>query len=122
VIASSADPAFGELKHGDPVGPALAFLAQHANRKLQPNAQPGVMVGDDGSLGLYFVPNNLLGALWLQFTLALTTGARFAECGWCGRPFEVGPRGSRKDRKTCSDRCRVAFNRARRKGDDHAST
>jgi hypothetical protein len=101
----------------DPIMPTLsaiqrqtdAHLRQHIDSRLVfPEKQP--------RLHLRLQPTNLLGALWLQFALAVDLLKRFVKCAECGAPFEVsrGVRtGKRPDAKFCSARCRVAHYRGR---------
>jgi hypothetical protein len=76
------------------------------------------LVGDriNESLKLHLGVRSLLGALWLQFGQALSSGARLRLCQQCGDLFETGPgTGRRLDAKFCSDEHRVAFNSLKRK-------
>jgi hypothetical protein len=63
-----------------------------------------------GKLALQVVPENLLGAMWLQLAEAIGGGKQFRQCDRCGAWFEVS---GRVDRKLCSDACRSAAYRAR---------
>jgi hypothetical protein len=60
-------------------------------------------------------PLSLLGAIYLQFILAVNRDTPSRRCESCGRWFEVAPDKSRADRTTCSGTCRTRLHRARRK-------
>ena len=68
---------------------------------------------------LQTVPANLLGAMWLQFAVALDEGKQFRKCRARDCPtvwFEVstGPLGVREDSDFCSARCRHTAYRDRK--------
>lgn len=61
------------------------------------------------------VPNSLLAAMWLQLANASTKSTAFKQCEFCPHWFPVGPGTGRKPSKRfCSNRCRVAWNRAKK--------
>jgi hypothetical protein len=52
---------------------------------------------------------------WVQ--LARRGEGEYRQCGYCGTHFTVADRdGHRRSRQYCSDRCRVAANRAKKRG------
>jgi hypothetical protein len=51
-------------------------------------------------------PSNLLGALWVQFALAMS-GETYRQCEECGRWFPVKPKGRRADTRFHTDECRA---------------
>ena len=54
---------------------------------------------------------------WLQLAQREVSNAEYRRCGWCGTYFVVsGVEGHRRSRQYCSDRCRVAANRAKNRG------
>lgn len=55
---------------------------------------------------LRIVPQNLLAALWLQFSLAVCGQRKYRSCKTCGKPIALSPGGARKNRQHCSDACR----------------
>lgn len=124
IAAPDHHPAvFAMLRWGELVKPALATIQAAANAKLKTHASPAMMWDSDNVIGLYFRPENLLGALWLQFALAVSQNSEFRECEHCGKPFEAAaPGASRKDKRFCSTSCRVMASRARRREKDHAQT
>jgi hypothetical protein len=71
---------------------------------------------DSPRLGISLMPRDLLGALWLQFAVAVDALKNFAKCAQCGAPFEVSRNpltGKRPDALFCSARCRVGRYRGR---------
>jgi hypothetical protein len=77
-------------------------------------------------LNLYFIPENLLGAMWLQFARAVTGGGIWKKCRNCPKMF-IASRirsplreyrkwfSSRSDKDTCSDNCRKSLSKKRKK-------
>lgn len=60
------------------------------------------------------VPKSLLGAIHLQLVMAITEATHFKKCEQCPNWFPQGRgTGNRSTRRFCSDRCRVAWNRAK---------
>jgi hypothetical protein len=66
-------------------------------------------------MGVHIVPRSLLAAMWFQCANALTGGLHFRNCAHCGRSYEVSPEARRKQSIYCSDRCKVAAYRQRKK-------
>ncbi len=67
------------------------------------------------------VPESLAAVMWLQLADCSTKGTTFKQCVFCPRWFPVGPGTGRKPtKKSCSNRCRVAWNRANKAGGDNA--
>ena len=88
----------------------LVYLSGVVDTHLSPLIRTGLfLASDEPSLDLNVVPKNLLGAIWLQFAMAITGNKRFTDCEMCGKPFEV----KKGTRKTCSDKCRKALSRAK---------
>ena len=86
-----------------------ARLSEHTGARLQPI--PGKTRGVP--LGVYIVPVNLLGALWLQLAQAIEGDIPYQRCPQCQQWFQV-PAKARRPRTTyCSVRCRVQAHRIR---------
>ena len=73
-----------------------------------------------GALRLTFEVSSLIGAMWLQFALAVDGNRKYRSCPECGEWWDATE--TRSDRQTCSDRCRKRRHRAdakpqRRAGD-----
>jgi hypothetical protein len=58
-------------------------------------------------------PDDLGGALWLQFAQAVTAQTRFHVCKQCGEWFALPQRGARISREYCSNSCRTKAYRGR---------
>ena len=67
---------------------------------------------------LQITPTNLLGAMWLQLGGEITHGTKFKTCRMCPTWYPVGPgTNNRVTREYCSNRCRTAWNRPKKKGE-----
>jgi hypothetical protein len=66
--------------------------------------------GRPGGLRLTFEVSSLIGAMWLQFALAVDGNRRYRSCPECGEWWDATE--TRSDRQTCSDRCRKRRHRA----------
>jgi hypothetical protein len=99
---------------GDAIGPALHCMQSLINEHLHHRASPRLLWEQSRDrLGLYIVPDGLIGALWLQFARAVERDARFRECPECGTWFEVAPGRGRTDKQFCSNACRTKAYRKR---------
>lgn len=105
-------PDGSQVKYGELNWPAYRHIQDRINESLENNASPRMLWDESNELKLYHVPNNLLGAMWLQFADAVSYNLEYRECGWCGKPFEV-TRSTRSDRQYCSNSCRVSASRKR---------
>jgi hypothetical protein len=99
---------------GDPIGPALHCMQSLINDHLHHRASPRLLWEPNRDrLGLYIVPDGLIGALWLQFARAVERDARFRQCAECTTWFEVAPGRGRTDKQFCSTACRTRAYRKR---------
>jgi hypothetical protein len=99
---------------GDPIGPALHCMQSLINEHLHHRASPRLLWEQSRDrLGLYIVPEGLIGALWLQFARAVERDARFRQCAECTTWFEVSPGRGRTDKQFCSTACRTKAYRKR---------
>jgi hypothetical protein len=88
-----------------------ARLTRHVVARL-------VLAGDQSRLQVSLAPQNLLGALWLQFAASVDALKTFQKCDQCGAPFEISrdPRtGKRIDSRFCRISCRVKNHRQRKR-------
>jgi hypothetical protein len=98
----------------DSIGPALHCMQSLINEHLHHRASPRLLWEQNRDrLGLYIVPEGLIGALWLQFARAVERDARFRQCSECGTWFEVSPGRGRTDKQFCSTACRTRAYRKR---------
>jgi hypothetical protein len=105
------------LTDDDPLMTALSLIQRQTDAHLRADVDSRlVFSGGQPRLHLRLQPTTLLGALWLQFALAIDLLKRFVKCAECGSPFEVShgqSSGKRTDAKFCSPRCRVGHYRGR---------
>jgi hypothetical protein len=100
---------------GEVIGPALASLQTNVNVRLRGQVSPQLIHDPErGEMGLYLVPANLLGALWLQLAQAVAGDKEHRQCTQCGKWFEVSPGAARPDRVFCSTACRSRAYRGRK--------
>ena len=96
---------------------ALSLVQTLTDARLQELTQPRFLFqGSTPRLELVLRPNDLIGAFWLQFALAVDGLKRFTKCSQCGTPFELSRdkrSGKRADAQFCSVRCRVGHYRGR---------
>jgi hypothetical protein len=107
--------------------PARLWVQDAANKRLKDHTAARLLYDRDmGRSVLRVVPIDLMGALWLQVGWAVAGKATYRECARprCGVWFEIHPeRGERTSRRFCSETCRVALYREKKKaegGDAHA--
>jgi hypothetical protein len=99
---------------GDLVKPALHYVQSTINEKLEGRASPRLLWDANRErLGLYIVPDGLIGALWLQFARAVERDSKFRQCAECGIWFELAPGTARADKLYCSTPCRTKAYRKR---------
>jgi hypothetical protein len=105
------------LDDEDPAMAALSLIQRLADARLREHIETRLRFrGNLPRLNVSLLPRTLLGALWLQFAVAVDGLKRFNRCSRCGAPFEVSraPRtGKRRDAQFCSARCRVNHYRVR---------
>jgi endogenous inhibitor of DNA gyrase (YacG/DUF329 family) len=92
-----------------PEFPALArTLTVTANVVLAKTVPPFSQLSPQtGRIDLKLQPSSLIGAPWLQASLALVKQAEFRRCLSCGTPIEISTSGgARTDAMFCSDRCK----------------
>jgi hypothetical protein len=107
------------FRRGDLILPASCFVAGQLNPALDGRiTQYMTWSTSAGAPTLRTRPENLLGALYLQFALAITNpggGFHYARCQQCGKRLTLGRLGSRIVRTTCSETCRTLLSRRRRR-------
>lgn len=92
------------------------LLAQWLESGLHGRTNFGV-TGTITGLAPTMTPMGLIGALWLQATLAIAGKANFLQCRECRTWFEVSTKVARPDKRFCSNACRMRAYRQRKK--DH---
>jgi hypothetical protein len=98
----------GFVKPHDVRRPTLLFVQKMINTRLWEHTAPRLLYDPKRDrLGVYLVPKNLLGALWLQFARAVDANKDYRRCGGgCGRWMEISLDAHRTHRRFCSDACR----------------
>jgi hypothetical protein len=101
------------FRSGDRILPARYYLQKTVNQALLNRVSPrllwNVKRGRPKNLGLYFVPTNLLGLMWLQLAEAIAGTRTFRQCSACKTWIVISraKEGSRSSRFTCSTACRM---------------
>jgi hypothetical protein len=98
------------MEPGDVVMPAKLFLQELANESLERWVSPRLLwTRDRKRMGLFIVPNSLLGFMWYQLSAAIAEFRTFRNCAVCKTPMLISPAGSgqRANKSTCSNACRV---------------
>lgn len=102
------------FRPGDLVQPAQYYVQKTVNDHLKGRVSPRLLWTKKRTrLALFFVPQSLIGALWLQFALAIDGNKDYRRCEECRSWFEVSPEGARTTRVYCSTACRVRAYRRR---------
>ena len=100
------------------VGAAFGALGRITDRFLRGASGPRLEFDSELRIAdLVQQPDDLGGALWLQFAKAIAGSpedrTRFQVCKECGEWFALPARGSRLTREYCSDACRIRAFRGR---------
>jgi len=99
------------FERGEVVKPARYYLQEVVNKSLAELVAPRLLwiAPDRKTMGLFIVPDTLIGCLWLQLASAIADFCKFRLCEGCDKPMLVAPEGSgyRTNRKTCSNACRI---------------
>jgi hypothetical protein len=106
----------GDWEAGRIVPAARRVLTAFLESKLREvGVAAGFVIGTGPEVSLVFKPSTLLGALWAQLAEAVTGNKEHRRCLGCRKWIPIGWKagGSRTNRRTCSDACRV---RAHREG------
>jgi hypothetical protein len=98
---------------GDCQMPGKYYLQKTVNEHLKNRVSPhllwNVRRNRPHSLGLFFVPENLLGLMWLQLAQAINGNKQYRQCLACktGMLLSRETEGNRSSRFTCSCRMKV---------------
>lgn len=104
------------FRPGDVIVPARQYVQSAVDAKIRVSVSPRLTWrADQDRARLQFLPDSLLGALWLQFALAVSGEKAYRYCArsGCRTPFEVSPEAARTNRAFCSDACRYKAYRER---------
>lgn len=111
------EPVLDLFQPGDIVMPALFLVQRWINKQIKDHVSPRLVYHTDlRKQVLRFVPESLLGALWLQFSQAIDADKEYRSCKQCGKWFEIALEGDgrTKRRLFCSDPCKSKDYRERR--------
>lgn len=102
-----------QFPKGDLAGPAMYLLERHVNEQLRIHQVTAQLHRNPrGGPGICLSPSSLIGALWLQFALAIEGNKNYKQCQNCRDWIEVGGnRSARSDKRFCSPSCKSAFHR-----------
>lgn len=101
-------------KKNDLYAPARDFLQDEVNKGLQGRISPRLLWDSiHRSLRIHFVPDSLLGCLWLQCAQAIEGKKEYRKCDVCEKPFEVKASERGQERTHCSNACKQRAYRKR---------
>lgn len=106
---------FSALEPGNVIEAAKVAVQLAVNDHLskKSRATPRLLYNvDSKAQELHIVPNGLIGAIWLDFALAIEGKRPYRKCPMCGEAFPANSKGQR--RKFCSNRCKVAHHRQKK--------
>jgi len=101
------------FRAGDCLMPAKYYLQKIANQQLKARVSPqqlwNVRRERPEALVLFFVPQSLLGLMWLQLAEAVNGNRAYRQCSACKTWMVISPEGigRRSGRFTCSNACRM---------------
>jgi hypothetical protein len=101
------------FRAGDCTMPARYYLQKVVNEKLKNRVSPKLLWNVPRNrpldLALYFVPENLLGVVWLQFAEVINGNRPIRQCAACKSWIVISTErtGNRSNRSTCSNACRM---------------
>jgi hypothetical protein len=93
---------------GDVIAPALWYLQRKIKAKLEKNLS-GEVDWNYASKRMTFgmIPNDLLGAVWLQFAVGIDAALEYRSCKTCKKWYALTPEVARKTRQFCSNACKI---------------
>ncbi len=100
---------------GDLVQPALHRVNQLVNKSLDDHTRPQLRYAPNRREGLYLVPKNLIGALWLQLAWTVAGEKEYRQCLQCNAWFEISKSAHRSNRRYCTDACKSKARRRKEK-------
>src|SRR5258708_3781240 len=73
------------FRPGDVVLPARIYLQEIVNKRLAKFVAPRLLwsLPDRNKMGLYIVPDTLIGCLWIQLAMAIAEFRKFRICEGC---------------------------------------
>ena len=91
------------LNDANPAMPVLSTIQRTTDKALREHIHTTLLFnGDEPRLKVFLEPQDLLGALWLQFAAAVDSRKTFTQCAFCGESFEVSRDPAGKRRNACN--------------------
>ncbi len=101
------------LASGGDINGLAAHYKRHGNVQASVRYQHVIRRGPPE---MFLECADLASLAWCQIANQGASQEEYRRCGWCGTYFVVaGKEGHRRTRQYCSDRCRVAANRAKKR-------
>ena len=113
-----------DWKRDDLIVPAREFVRTTIKMELSTRCALDLRWNRDySSLRLSYAPRTLIGALWLQFALAVVKNKEYPKCENCDQLFEISldATGRRRDSIFCSPRCKSQDYRKRTRAREMAA-
>jgi hypothetical protein len=116
VFAGAGSAGGWQSQADNPARLSLNYVQATVNARME--RYVAIQLERDSSVAepkVFISPKNLLGAMWLQFALAVEGRKEFRTCAQCHEPFEVSldTTGRRTDARFCRGLCRVKHYRER---------
>lgn len=113
LVKKAENPAmFQAVSEADEKAWPQLLLKQWVDRGARGRTDFGVSGND---LKATFTPNGLIGALWLQMSLAIDGHVDFLQCRECSDWFGISAEEARPEKRYCSNACRMRAYRKRKK-------
>ncbi len=106
---------YKRIQKGDVIGAATFAVQEMVNANLwkQKRASPRLYWHlEKERLQQNITPHGLIGAIWLDFMLAIDGNTQYGRCAQCKSLFPIPVKGKKK--KFCSNKCRQADHRERK--------
>ncbi|MFC4456083.1 hypothetical protein [Deinococcus sonorensis] len=91
------------------------MLSEITNTRVRHSHLSMIIDDSHNKLSMRIKPLDLCAAIWIQFSQAIARRVMFKQCVHCNKEFAVSGFGSHKDRQLCSNSCKQAAYRERKK-------
>jgi hypothetical protein len=112
-IATASSPPLKRFKEGDLIEPAIHCIKDILRERLREHGISLDLTRGPGTrlLELFIEPDSLVGALWMQFAMAVDGDRSYRRCQDCRDWYAVSGHAGRPDKMYCSDSCRASAHR-----------